>query len=274
MENNPLKQYFRRPSIYIRLPSGTTGYPPGVVDFPETGELAVYPMTAIDEITSKTPDALFNGHAVVDIIKSCIPAIKDPWQISSMDLDMILIAIRVASTGEEMEISSTCPSCNNEADYGVNLVELLSQQKSIDYSETLAIGDLKIKFKPLSYGERNKTSLEQYELQKALTLIETIEDPDQKQEQTNLIVQKLNTLMSGVVASTVESISTPETTVTDRNFIKEFMDNCDRKTSNAIREQSTKLTEKNKLKPLHLHCIACKHEYDQNFVLNITDFFG
>jgi hypothetical protein len=66
---NPLKQYFRRPAIYLRLPSGGTGYPPGVVDLPESGELPIYPMTAIDEITSKTPDALFSGTAIVELIK-------------------------------------------------------------------------------------------------------------------------------------------------------------------------------------------------------------
>ena len=31
----------------------------------------------IDEITFKTPDALLNGQATVDVIQSCIPNIKD-----------------------------------------------------------------------------------------------------------------------------------------------------------------------------------------------------
>ena len=50
IENNPLKQYFRRPAIYLKLPSGSKGYAPGVVNITESGELPVYPMTAIDEI--------------------------------------------------------------------------------------------------------------------------------------------------------------------------------------------------------------------------------
>ena len=79
--NNPLRQYFRRPAIYITLPSKGKYYPIGAVEIPEGGEIPVYPMTAIDEITSKTPDALFNGTAIAELIKSCIPAIKDPWAI-------------------------------------------------------------------------------------------------------------------------------------------------------------------------------------------------
>ena len=62
---NPLQQYFRRPAIYLRLPSEGNGYPEGSINLPDNGEVPVYPMTTIDEITSRTPDALFNGTVVV-----------------------------------------------------------------------------------------------------------------------------------------------------------------------------------------------------------------
>ena len=58
-ENNPLRQFFRRPAVSISLPSGGDHYAPGDIEWPDdTKELPVYPMTAIDEITTKTPDAL------------------------------------------------------------------------------------------------------------------------------------------------------------------------------------------------------------------------
>ena len=69
MNNNPLRQYFRRPAVYISLPSKGEGYSVDELELPETTELPVYPMTAIDEITARTPDALFNGTAVVELIK-------------------------------------------------------------------------------------------------------------------------------------------------------------------------------------------------------------
>ena len=71
---NPLKQFFRQPAIYMRLPSQGEYWPEGSIALPENKELPVYPMTAIDEITYRTPDALFNGQAVVNVIKSCVPA--------------------------------------------------------------------------------------------------------------------------------------------------------------------------------------------------------
>jgi hypothetical protein len=166
IQNNPLKQYFRRPSIYLKLPSGGKMYAPGVVNIPESGELAVYPMTAIDEITAKTPDALFNGTAMSDIIKSCIPDIKDPWSINSVDLDAILIAIRSAADGNDMTITSGCPSCKEIAEYAVNLVAILSQLKAADYDKELTINDLYIKFRPLTYKEMNEAGTSQMEAQR------------------------------------------------------------------------------------------------------------
>ena len=95
LQNNPLKQYFRQPAIYIKLPSQGQFYPEGALDMPPNGELPVYPMTAIDEITYRTPDALFNGNATVNVIQSCMPNIRDPWSIPAMDVDTILVSIRI-----------------------------------------------------------------------------------------------------------------------------------------------------------------------------------
>ena len=102
-EQNPLRKYFRQPKVYITLPSKGKFYADGAIELPESGEFPVFAMTAKDELTMKTPDALLNGQATVDVIKSCIPAIKNPWSMPSIDLDAVLIAIRIATYGEMME---------------------------------------------------------------------------------------------------------------------------------------------------------------------------
>ena len=151
MQNNPLRQYFRRPAVYIKLPSGGKIYSKDVVNLPENGELPVYPMTAIDEITIRTPDALFNGNAVPEVIKSCVPAIKDPWGLISGDLDAVLVGIRAAGGQNNLEVDSTCPSCQDSSTFGVNLVGLLSTLKMADYSIPLEMNDLEIKLRPMTY---------------------------------------------------------------------------------------------------------------------------
>ena len=68
IEQNPLRKYFRQPKVYITLPSRGKYYAEGVLDMPSTNELPVFAMTAKDELIIKTPDALLNGQATVEII--------------------------------------------------------------------------------------------------------------------------------------------------------------------------------------------------------------
>ena len=137
ISNNPLKQYFRQPAIYLRLPSQGQHYPMGAINMTVSGEIPIFPMTAIDEITYRTPDALFNGTAVVNVIQSCVPNIVDPWAIPSIDVDAILVAIRIASYGHNMEIETGCPGCKSTNTYGLDLRSVLDQLKSADYSAPL-----------------------------------------------------------------------------------------------------------------------------------------
>ena len=155
---NPLKQYFRQPAIYLRLPTGGKYWPSGSIELTHNGEFPVYPMTAIDEITYRTPDALFNGQAVITVIQSCIPNVKDAWQAPTTDINSMLVAIRLASYGHELEISSTCPSCETSEDYALDLRNILDQLKSPDFESTLTYGDLEISFGPISYQNQNKSN--------------------------------------------------------------------------------------------------------------------
>lgn len=274
MHENPLRQYFRRPSIYIKLPSQGIFYDDSVINYTPEQDIPVYPMTAIDEVTMKTPDAVFNGQATADVIKSCIPAIKDPWKINSIDLDSILIAIKIASNGEEMDLNTTCPSCKTEGKFGVNLIQLLASQPNVDYEKPLVLGDLTIHFRPLTYFETNKNSLKQYDVQKYLFDLQNFEDNEEKSEMMKTALEKLNSVLIEVLAKTIASISTPETTVTNPEFIMEFLQGCDSKSNTIIKNYSIELREKSQIKPLNLKCIHCGHEYTQTFALNASDFFG
>ena len=274
IQNNPLKQYFRRPAIYLKLPSGGKLYAPGVVNIPESGELAVYPMTAIDEISSKTPDALYNGTAMADIIKSCIPDIKDPWSINSMDLDAILIAIKSAAGGDDMSISSECPSCKEVAEYGVNLIGILSQLKSADYEKELTINELSIKFRPLSYKEMNEAGTSQMEAQRIFMMLEKEENEAVRAEKTQEALRFITEVTMRILSNTVTHVRTPNAFVEEKEYILDFLKNCDRETYIAIRDYNASLKAQTEIKPLKIKCIHCQHEYEQQFTLNTSDFFG
>ena len=273
LDNNPLKQYFRRPNMYFKLPSNGQYYAPGVVNIPENHELPVYPMTALDEMTVRTPDGLFNGVAIVDLIKSCIPNILDPWKLNSVDLDAAIIAVKAASSNGIMEIRSICPACSEDTKYDIDLMPILAGIVNVDYSQTMAIRELHIKFKSLTYTETNNNSLKQFEIQKTLAVINDIEDEEEKRKVMTETISKLNVLVMDIIGQSIEYIQTPETKVIDKAFIIDFLNNCDKNTSDLIKNQSIMLREKNELKPLNVTCPNCQHNYEQKIIMNVTDFF-
>ncbi len=273
IENNPLKQYFRRPSIYIKLPSKGLNYDEGVIMLTENGELPVYPMTAIDEITSKTPDSLYNGTAVAEIIKSCVPNIIDPWKINSTDLDAILVGIRIATNGNEMDIETHCPSCDEDFKYGINLAVILNNFLPGDYSKPMVIGDLQIKFRPLNYRELTANAIRQFEIQRALVNINSLDDGPEKEKKSSDLFKTIALSTIELIANTIDSIVTNEIVVTEKAYILDYLQNTDKKIVDAIKEKSLSLRETTQMKPLEIDCNGCKHHYTQPFTLNVSDFF-
>jgi hypothetical protein len=273
MSDNPLKQFFRRPSVYLRLPSGGIGYPEGAIDMPENGEIPVYPMTAIDEITSKTPDSLFNGVAVMEIIRSCIPNIKDPWAVTNVDLDPILVAIRAATHGSTMEIETVCPSCKETSKFDVNLTGILAGFKPANYSQTLDFNDLKIKFKPMSYKEINDSSIKQFNVQRTLRQIIDLQDEDERERQGSEFMREIFVLTVEILASTIEYIKAPNVTVFEHEYIIEFLQKCDKVYFDKIKDYSAELKKNTENKPLDITCPHCSHQFTQEFSINVSDFF-
>ena len=276
---NPLEKYFRQPAIYVKLPSGGQGYAPGVIDMPANGELPIYPMTALDEITSRTPDALFNGSAVVNIFRSCVPNIKDPWQIISTDLDMLLTAVKIASYGHDMEVTSKCPKCSEDSDLVQDLRTVIDQYKTPDYMTPLAIGDMEIYFKPLTYKEINEASQRSFQQQKAMQMQqsqETNQDPDVKQiTELSEALRSITEVTVTSMANSIHTIKIADDMVTDAQHIKEFLVNADRKVFEAIKDRLAQIKSASELKPMKVKCTSekCGHEYEQPFTLDMSNFF-
>jgi hypothetical protein len=275
MSNNPLKQYFRQPAIYIRLPSQGKFYPPGGIDMPPTGELPVYPMTAIDEITYRTPDALFNGQATVNVLGSCVPSIKDHWSTPSLDIDTLLIAIRIASFGHDMDFGSKCPKCGHECEHTVDLRSVLDRMKPPDYSKNLKAGDMEIFFKPMTYKNLNDNNAIQYENQKLLSMLPDGEIPDQeKMSALGAALKRITDITVRALSQSIAVIKTPQAMVSEPEYLEELLKNCDRELFNRVRDHIIELKSQSEMPAMHLACPECKNEYDQAVTLDMSSFFG
>jgi hypothetical protein len=275
-KSNPLSAFFRQPKIYISLPSKGEFYPTGTLEPTENNEYPVYAMTARDELLFKTPDALMNGAATVEVVKSCIPNIKDPWKMPSIDVDAALCAIRIATTGEEMSVDTTCPKCNHVNDRVIDLRQLLDNFNTLKFSKVVEIGNnLLVNLKPMTYDQISKTAIKTFEHQRIFQIIndESISEPDKiRMFQESFI--KLTDITFEVISNCIESIESTNGNTSDPDHIKEFLKNCDKSVFTAISETVDSSREKSTVPTLDTTCDKCTHAYKIDLTLDQADFFG
>jgi hypothetical protein len=250
---NPLTQFMRQPKIYIRLPSNGEYWAPGSLEISETGQYPVYSMTAKDELLIKVPDALMSGQAIVDVIQNCMPNIKNGWAVPTIDLDVILIAIRLATYGELMETPVKIGDL--ELDYTVDLRVVLDQlTNGINWDPIVPIdSDMTVFVKPVTYKEVTKVSLQSFETQK---LVQVVNDNSlSDEEKLKLFQDSFKKLTSSTVAMVGDSISKIETSKgsTDNpEYIQEFLANADKGVFNKIQKHLEMLRENNNVKPIKI----------------------
>jgi hypothetical protein len=223
----------------------------------------------------KTPDALMNGQATTEVIKSCVPAIKNPWRMPSIDLDTVLIAIRIATYGENMEFSSTCPACSNINDLVFNLLGYLDQAGTFEYENEILLPPLKIYIRPYSYKEITQTNIKTLQQKRIIDIVndETMSE-EEKLEKFGESFVKLTQLTVDVISGCIERIETPEGVVEDQIVIKDFIENSDKSTFNSINERIVELKDKIALKSHTVKCQECQYEHAIDITMDQANFFA
>lgn len=257
MENNkPLSKYYRQAQISIKLPSMGKFYDDNTVSATVTGEHPVMPMTAMDELAFKTPDSLMNGQATVDVIKSCIPTIKNPWGLVQQDIDTVLIGIRIASYGENMDVEHVVPSTSETTTHSVNLVQLLESLQVQDYKMDFTTKQgLNITVSPLTYKTMTDAQLKTFEQQKIASQVDQSELPsDDKAKRFNDSFKILNELNRSLVIANIHSITLPDgNMVTDKAQIDEFLQNADTNTVKEIENKLLEIRAQGSIKPIKVN---------------------
>ena len=202
-----LDQYKRQPKLFIDLPSKGASYDESVIQDQQYTQLPVFGMNTMDEILIKTPDALFSGEATAEIIKSCVPMVKDPWKIMGFDLDYILLAIRMATYGDKMPVSSNCPMCDTQNDNEVMLTKMLEKIDSAQLETSVKIKELTFKLQPLTYKRTTDISQKHFTLQTNSFGV----DHDASLSPKEMIsLEKMFTFMKGDIAKSNSLISSSQ----------------------------------------------------------------
>ncbi len=253
-KHNPLTSFMRQPKIYIRLPSNGDYWPSGSLDISETGEYPVYSMTAKDELMLKIPDAVMNGQAVVEVLQHCMPNIKNAWMVPQIDLDIILIAIRLATYGEKMNTPITIGT-DEELEYVVDLRTIMDTlQSQITWDPIVPVNEnLTVFVRPMNYKQISESALKTFETQKIMQ----IANNDNMDEETKIAAfkesfSKLTDVTLGMVQSGIYRVDSSEGSTDNPEFIKEFVENVDKDIFNAVQKHIEKLTQTNAIKPIQI----------------------
>jgi hypothetical protein len=271
--NNPLQKYFRQPKLFISLPSKGLFYKPDSIDG-DYSNVPIFAMTGMDEIIMKTPDALFSGEATVKLIESCCPYIKDAKKVPSLDIDAILVAIRIATFGQTMTVSSSCKNCGTENDFEIDLSNVLDHYSDKVYENQLTLDDLVITMRPLDYEEMSKFNIENFKLQKMLSQLnqEGLTE-EEKQKHLDNIYNKLAEIQLEVFLTSIESVQTPDATVTEKEFIKEWLANSNKEVYQQVKDRLEKNKESWSMPKHAVKCVECGTEDLIEVALDQSSFF-
>lgn len=273
MANNPLKKYFRQPKVYIALPSKGIYNQPGSLNGDPTN-IPIFGMTGMDEILIKTPDALLNGEATVKVIESCCPIIQDAWDLCLLDLDVILTGIRIATQGNTMQVSHSCASCGAINDYDVELGTVIEHYSKCEYDNKIVLKDLSIKIQPLTYKQWTEFQVKNFQLQRQLKQIFDITDQEQQSALVSEMYTKITTIQKEAIFLQIASVDTGSQVVEEREFISEWLENCDKTIFDAVKA----LVEKNRLAwevpKINAKCDSCEAENQVTITLDQSSFFA
>ena len=273
---NPLVAAYRKPALYVSLPSGGKYY----TDKPKLsvdGELAVYAMTARDELLYKTPDALFNGEATFAVLRSCCPDVIDPEQMPVNDLLVVLLGIRQATHGSELSVDIKCPACQELNMLAVDSNRLLSTVSQNQVSDKLVLeNNFTIHVKPYSLRDRTLLQIQQVKQQKmiqSLTASDLTEE--QRSEQFGKTFIELANLTVDLISNCIYAVRPPEgEEITDQVIIKEWLQSITKDDYDMLRSTVDAVSDDCIDTNLTANCQHCSHEWKTKIDLDVANFFA
>jgi hypothetical protein len=269
---NPLQKYRRQPKIYVNLPSNGNYYSPGVLNG-DASSMPIYAMTGMDEIIMKTPDALFNGEATAQLIESCCPYINSGKLVPSIDVDLLLAAIRLATFGDELSLTHVCKSCESVNDYTLSTQSIIDHYSSIQYDNKITIDDLTIYFRPLTYEQTTQFNKEHFTLQKILKQLNEMVDIEERQQQLEVVYTKIKEVQAKIFLLSIESIHVDDQIVDNIEHIADWIGDCDRIYYTKIKAHLEKLKADWKAPTTKIKCPECEAEDETELSLDQSDFF-
>jgi len=278
-KQNPLTKFYRTPALSVKIPSRGKYYADGIVNLNDDDEISILPMTAQDEVTLQNPDALLSGEAVISAIKSCVPGISNPKKLLSCDIDVLMIAIRVASYGDNATMQQNCPKCKESNEFNLNLDTLLNHTDVLDeHYEVVLNGELTVFVAPSKFENvvrQQKTAFENTKLEQAIS------SPDLSDgKRLKILSQVLDKVSKFTFDQTLDAVIKVLFTdedgeiieVTDRQHITDWLHNIDKTTIEKVQDKVAEVNGIGIEKSFPAKCSKCEHQWEAIIEFNPVNF--
>ena len=272
MKLNPLTQYFRHPILHISLPSQGKFYPANAIDLIKENQYPILSLTRQDEMVFMTTTGQVSGSSVVSVIQSCVPNIKDAWKVPAIDIDKLLIAIKIATHGTELESDTTCTNCETVNKISVDLQKALDQVSAPDYSVPVQIGEIEIYFRPITYQQLWDNNQIQFNEEDIINMLQDDSVDDQiKSNKIDELLAKVRSLSTQILLQNIHHVQTPTERVDDSEYIAEWLSNCDRSVFVQLQDSVNKYTADTQIKSVDVTCSACATTYQHGYTLDMSN---
>ena len=302
MSNNPLMQFARHAELSTKLASNPNWYPEGFIQYTLNGEVEVYPMLPKDELMLYNPDALLSGQAIVSIIKSCCPSILNPEKLYFPDSNILLLAIKKATYGNDHKQSIMCPECakkieklkspktsekekkeiekllkdgkitDHEEEHIYEIDKLLSSISYLKDEYEITIDGLTYNLRPYTLKVKEYYSLISLQRSKLLKMYnETIERTEEiSNEEKEATISKINDIQmtminanNEIITEGINFIKMPDDSIiNDKTLIKEFIDNCKSEIITKLTNELAIINDIGLPKEVPCVCSFCNHEWE------------
>lgn len=290
---NDLGKFYRIPKININLPSGSKFYTPEEINLSMDGSLPIRAMTARDELMLKSPDALLNGDALIHVIQSCVPEIKNVRKLLAPDVEAVLLGIFHSSYGPKLEFKSKCtnPDCNHENDFEVVIRQLLETAPQIEIPKIVeldlgevngAITKLRAHVTPYTYETNTRHQLAVFQHNKMLQVMANDNIDDQKKLDTfNECFAKIVELKFENAVECIKKIESIQVingeehiiVTSDQQELRDFVFNAERNLIEPITDAIDNLNVSGIDKVFKAECSKCGHQWSTNVEFNPVSFF-
>ena len=130
-----------------------------------------------------------------------------------------------------------------------------------------------IKTQPLTYKQSTMFSLKNFSLQQRLSQAEKLENKDEQQKIVNELFKELAVLQNELYFLSIESVEVGNTVVNQKEYIKEWLENCDKSVFDAVKKQIDKNRDTWTTPPFPVKCTACDTSVNLRVDLDQSNFF-